>query len=139
MTNFQKLVLITIFVATNPHNQIDGFLGAADGMLSHPECGKALQELQKEGLLDENNNLQPRGKAIAHKLCAIGVNYEESALKGTFGNAQAMFKGGWEGLKKHITEKTLYVGSSGCKTIEAMLAEGKEILKGAVLSNEEVV
>jgi phage tail sheath gpL-like len=139
MNTLQKIVLLMLFFRTNPKNKelntpIDNFLD------SHADIGQAVQELGNEGLVD-NVGVTKKGQAIAHKLQAIGTNYADVAVKGSFGNCQAMLTGAWEGFKGHCSQKQLYVDSSAFTSLERMVKEGTELLKNATLAdaNKEVV
>lgn len=143
MNNIQKMVLVSFFVATSPKNKEAGILASVNDFLnSNPELGKAFHELMQQEIIElqeDTHVLTKKGIAIAYKLTTLGMNYEEAAKRGSFGNAQAMLKGAWAGFKEHCSKKHLYIDSSGFNTVEEVVKEGTELLKGAISTNEEEV
>lgn len=136
MNNLQKLVILTLFTASN-RNTDPQLKGAIADLMENPDMGKAIFNLKATGEIEETGVLSKKGRAIAHKLSSIGMNYKESATKGSFGNAQAMLSGSWDGFKSHVETGTLYTGSSAYKAIDNIVREGTELLKKA--TDEAVV
>lgn len=81
------------------------------------------------------------GVSIASKLYKVGVNFDKSAQEGRIGNAMAMLSGAIKAIKDKVSsdDVTIYKGKPLYVLIERTIADCKEILKRAVISDRDSV